>query len=118
MPSSRVGLVYLSLSLVPEPGRFESSGKVSGVGWASLVPLGREYRFDVVTCGVTRWHGRGCRATWLGVGCSGQPVGQGAHVDVVVVWGLCGGLSAVLEIPAGPSARGRQLLHRTGNSFD
>ena len=53
-------------------------------------------RLDVVTCGVTRWNGRGCRAAWLGVGCSGQPVGQGAHVDVVVVWGLCGGLSAAI----------------------
>ena len=52
-------------------------------------------RLDVVTCRVTRWHGRGCRATWLGVGCSGQPVGQGAHVDVVAVWGLCGRLAAV-----------------------
>ena len=27
-------------------------------------------------------------------------------------------LWSVLEIPAGLSARGRQLLHRTGNSFD
>ena len=39
MPSSGVGLAYLSPSLVPEPGRFERSGKVSGVGWASLVPF-------------------------------------------------------------------------------
>ena len=30
---------YLSPSLVPEPGRFESSGKVSGVGWASFCCL-------------------------------------------------------------------------------
>ena len=27
-------------------------------------------RLDVVTCGVTRWLGRGCRAAWLGVGCA------------------------------------------------
>ena len=47
------------------------------------MPFGRVYRlFDVVTCGVTRWLGRACRAAWLGVGCSGQPVGQRAHVDV------------------------------------
>ena len=39
MPSSGVGLAYLSPSLVPEPGKFESSGKVSGVGWARLVPF-------------------------------------------------------------------------------
>ena len=39
MPSSGVGLVYLSPSMVPEPGIFERSGKVSGVGWASLVPF-------------------------------------------------------------------------------
>ena len=40
MPSSGVGLVYLSPSLVPEPGRFERSGMVSGVGWASFGALG------------------------------------------------------------------------------
>ena len=51
---------------------------------------------DVVTCGVTRWLGRGCRAAWLVIGCSGQLVGQGAHVDVVVVLGLCGGLPAAI----------------------
>ena len=32
----KLGLLCLSPSLVPEPGRFESSGKVSGVGWASF----------------------------------------------------------------------------------
>ena len=31
--------MYLSPSLVPEPGRFESSGNVSGVGWASFGSL-------------------------------------------------------------------------------
>ena len=44
MPSSGVGLAYLSPSLVPEPGTFESSGKVSGVGWASFVAFGRVFR--------------------------------------------------------------------------
>ena len=32
--------LYLSPSVVPEPGRFERSGKVSGVGWASFGALG------------------------------------------------------------------------------
>ena len=31
--------LYLSPSMVSEPGRFESSGKVSGVGWASFGAL-------------------------------------------------------------------------------
>ena len=44
IPSFGVGLVYLSPSLVPEPGIFESSGKVSGVGWASFVAFGRVFR--------------------------------------------------------------------------
>ena len=87
-----LGLLCLSPILVPVPGRFESSGKVS-VGQV-LVPLVMCMdRLDVVTCGVTPCPGSGCRDAWLGVGCSGQPVVQGAHVDVVVVLGLCGGLS-------------------------
>ena len=70
----------------------EGLGRRLGKFWRPLVES--IDRLDVVTCGVTRWLGRGCRAAWLGVGCSGQTVAQGAHVDVVVVLGLCGGLSA------------------------
>ena len=98
MPSSGVGLVYLSPSLVPEPGRFERSGKVSGVGWASLVPFW--------SCLSTVW--TSSPVGWLGGWVVGAgPRGwasaavvsllvKGAHVDVVVVWGLCGGLSAAI----------------------
>ena len=68
--------------------------KVLGRSRASVGQVLVPFWSCVSTCGVTRWLGRGCRATWLGVGCSGQSVGQGAHVDVVVVLGLCGGLSA------------------------
>ena len=94
MPSSGVRFVYLSPSLVPEPRWFESSGKFRGVGWANFVPFGRVHRpFGRRDLSGDSLAWSWCRAMWLGVGCSGQPVGQGAHVDVVVVLGLCGRLS-------------------------
>ena len=57
-----------------------------------------------------------------------QKIAQSPRVQVILIAQLQPAASwfpelmdlsqAVLEIPAGPSARGRQLLHRTGNSFD
>ena len=75
MPSSGVGHGNGPHQWCRNPGDWkfwEGLGRRLGKFGALLVVC--IDRLDVVTCGVTRWLGRGCRAAWLGVGCSGQPV--------------------------------------------
>ena len=53
------------------PGNLKVLGRFRASVGQVLVPFVESIdRLDVVTCGVTRWLGRGCRAAWLGVGCA------------------------------------------------
>ena len=63
---------------------WEGLGRRLGKFWCPLVES--IDRLDVVTCGVTRWLGRGCRAAWLGVGCSGQLLVKGRKWTSLSYW--------------------------------